>query len=156
MKFFIIRYTKIAFLFLRLHILFNWISPLFSNLYYLTKFSLWANKNRKIPYNDFPSKWDYRKRFDLYKWILEKENLLTVPVNYMEFGVRKALHFVGSLNKIPIPKVAFMDLIHLPVCLKTSAHTRKAHSITRILLQTLMIREQNFSRVSFNKRFRDF
>ncbi|HYJ37278.1 MAG TPA: TylF/MycF/NovP-related O-methyltransferase [Chitinophagaceae bacterium] len=99
MKFFIIRYTKIAFLFLRLHILFNWISPLFSNLYYLTKFSLWANKNRKIPYNDFPSKWDYRKRFDLYKWILEKENLLTVPVNYMEFGVAQGASFRWFLEQ---------------------------------------------------------
>ena len=99
MKFFIIRYTKIIFLFLRLHILFNWISPLFSNLYYLTKFSLWANKNRKIPYNDFPSKWDYRKRFDLYKWILEKENLLTVPVNYMEFGVAQGASFRWFLEQ---------------------------------------------------------
>ena len=99
MKFFIIRYTKIIFTYLRLHLVFNWLSSAFLNLYYLTKFSLWASKNRKIPYNDFPSKWNYFKRFELYKWVLEKENLFSSPINYMEFGVAQGASFRWFLQQ---------------------------------------------------------
>ncbi len=87
MKLFIIRYTKIIFIYLRLHLIFNFFSGLFANLFYLTKFSIWAKKNRKIVYNDFPSKWDYNKRFQLYKWVIDKENLANTVINYIEFGV---------------------------------------------------------------------
>jgi len=99
MKFFIIRYTKIIFTYLRLHVVFNWLSSVFLNFYYLTKFSLWASKNRKIPYNDFPSKLDYFKRFELYKWVLEKENLFYSPINYMEFGVAQGASFRWFLQQ---------------------------------------------------------
>jgi hypothetical protein len=101
MKLFFIRYTKIAFLSLRLHVIFNFFSGLFSNLYHLTKFSIWANKNRKIAYNDFPSKWDYDKRYNLYKWVIEKENLNGSPVNYLEFGVAQGHSFKWFLQKLP-------------------------------------------------------
>ena len=87
MKLFIIRYTKIIFIYLRLHLIFNFFSGLFANLFYLTKFSIWAKKNRKIAYNDFPCKWDYSKRFQLYKWVIDKENLANTTINYIEFGV---------------------------------------------------------------------
>jgi hypothetical protein len=56
-------------------------------MYYLTRFSEWANKNRKIEFNDFPSKWDYEKRYGMYSWVMEKELLQGEPINYMEFGV---------------------------------------------------------------------
>ena len=107
MKFFIIRYTKIIFTYLRLHLVFNWLSSGFLNLYYLTKFSLWASKNRKIPYNDFPSKWDYFKRFELYKWVLEKENLFSSPINYMEFGVAQGASFRWFLQQNNHPASRF-------------------------------------------------
>lgn len=87
MKFFIIRYTKILFAYLRLDVFFNLFSGLFFNLFYLSKFSKWISRNRKIGYNDFPSKWDYNKRYPLYKWVLEKENLINSPISYVEFGV---------------------------------------------------------------------
>ncbi len=87
MKLFIIRYTKIVFVYLRLHIFFNIFSGFFSNLFYLTKFSSWVQKNKKIAYNDFPGKWDYKKRFDLYKWVIENESLSGTIINYLEFGV---------------------------------------------------------------------
>lgn len=87
MKLFIIRYTKIFFAYLKLHIFFNPFSGFFLNLFYLTKFSKWISRNRKIAYNDFPCKWDYAKRYPMYKWILEKENLIDTPINYIEFGV---------------------------------------------------------------------
>jgi hypothetical protein len=93
MKLFIIRYTKIAFIYLRLHALFNLFSGLFLNIFYLTKFSKWISKSGKIPYNDFPSKWDYTKRYPMYKWVLEKENLIETPINYVEFGVAEGESF---------------------------------------------------------------
>ena len=38
-----------------------------------------GNKNRKIDYNDFASKWNYEKRYPMYKWVSEKENLIIEP-----------------------------------------------------------------------------
>jgi len=93
MKLFIIRYTKTVFTFLRLHIFFDLFSGLSLNLFYLTKFSNWASKNQKIAYNDFPCKWDYNKRYPMYKWVFEKENLSLTPINYIEFGVAAGQSF---------------------------------------------------------------
>jgi O-methyltransferase len=107
MKLFIIRYSKITFTYLRLHVIFNLFSSLFLNLYYLTKFSAWANKNRKIGFNDFPSKWDYNKRYDLYKWVIEKENLGKIPINYMEFGVAQGHSFKWYLQQNNHPESRF-------------------------------------------------
>ncbi len=59
----------------------------------MSKFSAWANRNRKIAYNDFPSKWNYQKRYSLYKWVLEKENLVNTAINYLEFGVASGESF---------------------------------------------------------------
>jgi O-methyltransferase len=107
MKLFFIRYIKITFIYLRLHVFFNLFSGFFSNLYYLSKLSSWANKNRKIEYNDFPSKWNYEKRYPLYKWVLEKENLIIHPVNYLEFGVASGQSFRWFLSQITNPESRF-------------------------------------------------
>lgn len=93
MKLFIIRYTKITFAYLRLHVFFNPFSGLFFNLFYLTKFSKWLSGNRKIAYNDFPCKWNYNKRYPMYKWVLEQESLTNAPINYIEFGVAEGESF---------------------------------------------------------------
>lgn len=107
MKLFFIRYIKITFIYLRLHVFFNLFSWVFSNLYYLSKLSSWANKNRKVDYNDFPSKWNYEKRYPLYKWVLEKENLNLNPVNYLEFGVASGQSIRWFLSQITNPESHF-------------------------------------------------
>ncbi len=107
MKLFFIRYIKITFIYLRLHVFFNLFSGFFSNLYYLSKLSSWANKNRKIAYNDFPSKWNYEKRYPLYQWVLEKENLMINPVNYLEFGVASGQSIRWFLSQITNPESCF-------------------------------------------------
>lgn len=99
MKLFLIRYSKITFIYLRLHIVFKFFSSLFLNLYYLTRFSQWAQKNRQIGYNDFPSKWDYNKRYNLYKWVIDHENISGTPINYMEFGVAQGFSFRWFLEQ---------------------------------------------------------
>ena len=86
MKLFLIRYTKLVFIWLQLHRVFGFFSGAVANLFWLTKFSKWAYQNRKVAYNEFPSKWDYYKRNNMYKWVIEKEKL-TETINYIEFGV---------------------------------------------------------------------
>lgn len=94
----ILRYTKIIFIGLRLHILFGWLNKVFGNLYYLTKFSKWALQNKNIAYNDFPCKWDYTKRNNMYAWVIEKEKLNT-EINYIEFGVAAGNSFKWWLQQ---------------------------------------------------------
>ena len=107
MKLFLIRYTKIAFTYLRLYKFFNLFSGLYLNLYYMSKFSAWSMKNRKVAYNDFPSKWNYDKRYGLYKWVIEKENLSLMPINYMEFGVAQGESFRWFLKENNHPQSRF-------------------------------------------------
>ncbi len=111
MKLFIIRYTKIVFIYFRLHIFFNLFSGLFLNLFYLSKFSLWANKQNKIAYNDFPSKWNYNKRYPLYETIIEKESLSDTIINYLEFGVanRDSFRWFVQQNNNPLSKFYGFD-----------------------------------------------
>ena len=100
MKLFLIRYTKIVFLYLRLHKIFKPFSSVFLNLYYLTEFSAWASNKKKVVYNDFPSKWDYEKRYNFYKWVIENEKLNETPINYLEFGVADGFSFRWFLKEI--------------------------------------------------------
>jgi hypothetical protein len=76
-------------------------------MYYLTKFSLWVSKNRKLAFNDFPSKWDYNKRYNLYKWVIEHEKLDTTPINYMEFGVAQGYSFKWFMQQNNHPESRF-------------------------------------------------
>ncbi len=98
MKLFFIRTLKRWFIYLQLHRLFGVFVPFFSNMAYLTKFSEWAYKNRKIAFNDFPCKWDYERRYGMYQWVIKKENLID-PVNYLEFGVASGQSFKWFLQQ---------------------------------------------------------
>ncbi|MGH2646234.1 MAG: class I SAM-dependent methyltransferase [Ginsengibacter sp.] len=86
MKFKIIRFLKTTFIRMRLHVLYFRFTGIWQQMTWMTRLSKWANDNKKIAFNDFPSKWDYNKRFDLYKYIIEKEGL-NAAINYLEFGV---------------------------------------------------------------------
>ncbi len=86
MKLFFIRLTKSLFIKFQLHRLFLPFTGILLNLVYLSRFSKWAYQNRSIQFNDFLSKWDYNKRFSMYRCVIENEDLHG-PINYMEFGV---------------------------------------------------------------------
>jgi hypothetical protein len=107
MKLSLIRFTKKAFTFLHLHVIFNPFSAIFSNLFYLSKFSFWANRNRKVSFNDFPGKWDYNKRFSLYKWVIENEGLASATINYIEFGVADGHSFRWFVQQNMNPQSRF-------------------------------------------------
>ena len=106
MKLFFIRLTKSLFIKLQLHRIFQVFTGLLSNLLYLTKFSAWAYKNRKVEYNDFFSKWDYSKRNAMYQWVIDKEQL-NANINYLEFGVAAGHSFIWWLDKINNPESRF-------------------------------------------------
>lgn len=98
MKLFFVRYLKITYSILRLHVVFGLFSGLFSNMYHMAKLSKWISQNRKIACNDFPSKWSYEKRYPMYRWVMDNENL-TGEMNYMEFGVATGQSFKWFLNQ---------------------------------------------------------
>jgi O-methyltransferase len=106
MKLFFIRLTKSLFIKLQLHRIFQVFTGFLSNLLYLTKFSAWAYKNRKVEYNDFFSKWDYSKRNAMYQWVIDKEQL-NANINYLEFGVAAGHSFIWWLDKIKNPESRF-------------------------------------------------
>jgi O-methyltransferase len=95
------------FIYLRLHVIFNFLSGFFLNLFYMTKLSAWVNKNKRIAYNDFPAKWDYNKRYALYEWVINQENLASATINYMEFGVADGHSFRWFLQQNKNPDSRF-------------------------------------------------
>lgn len=87
-KLFFIRKTKATFLRWNLHGVFGFITGFLLNFAYLIKFSKWRKKHSKSPYNDFFSnKFDFNKRYNLYKFLLEEEKIADATINYWEFGV---------------------------------------------------------------------
>jgi hypothetical protein len=98
MKLRVLRFLKTTFIRLHLHALFLWLTGFFQQLLWMTRLSKWANDHKKIPFNDFPSKWDYKKRYDLYNYVIEKEGLNTV-INYLEFGVAGGESFNWWMTK---------------------------------------------------------
>ncbi len=92
MKYFILRYIKLAFFYLQLHRVFGLFSIIFFNLYYFTKLSKWIYSNRKVSYNDYPCKWNYERRYNFYQWVIDKEKL-DEKINYLEFGVASGESF---------------------------------------------------------------
>ncbi len=92
------RFLKSTFIKLRLDVLFAPFSGAFIQLAYMTKLSKWASKNKNISFNDFFSRWDYNKRFALYKYVIETEEL-NRPINYLEFGVASGASFKWWMNQ---------------------------------------------------------
>ena len=106
MKFAIVRFLKSLFIRLRLHVLFSPFMGGLLNLVYMTKLSKWVSENKKIAFNDFYSKWNYDKRYDLYQYVLERENL-RAPINYLEFGVASGASFNWWMTENAHPNSAF-------------------------------------------------
>jgi O-methyltransferase len=102
MKLFLIRRLKILFIYLQLHRFYRYFNGIHLNLMYMTRLSEWRSRNRHIK-NDFPSKWDYNKRYPFYEWVLETQGLNGKAVNYLEFGVAQgqSMRWFTSKNTNP-------------------------------------------------------
>ncbi|MEO8764141.1 MAG: class I SAM-dependent methyltransferase, partial [Ginsengibacter sp.] len=106
MKFTIIRFFKITFIRLKLHVFFSWLTGLWQQMTWMTWLSKWANENKKVAFNDFPSAWNYNKRFELYQYVIEKE-VLNLEINYLEFGVADGHSFNWWMNTNTHPASSF-------------------------------------------------
>ena len=84
----------------RLDIMFLPISNLFIFIGYFAKLGRWISQHRKLSFSDFYTyKFDYHKRYELYKTIVDKENL-EENIDYLEFGVAKGASFKWWVNAI--------------------------------------------------------
>jgi O-methyltransferase len=55
--------------------------------------SKWINRNKAVSFSDFyTGKFDYARRYSLYSYLIEKENL-NGPIDFFEFGVSKGVSF---------------------------------------------------------------
>ncbi len=107
MKLKLIRKIKSLFTRLRLHYLFQPFQPFLLTLAYQSKLSAWIHQHKKIAYNDFPSKWDYTKRYGLYEYVMKEEDLTVKPIQYLEFGVAQGESFKWFLGKNTHPESSF-------------------------------------------------
>jgi len=73
----------------------------------LSELSKWISKHKDFSYSDFyTDSFDYHKRLELYKNIIEKENI-TGDIDYFEFGVASGSSFGWWLNAIRDEKSRF-------------------------------------------------
>lgn len=102
-----IRKSKSLFIRLHLHRIVEPFSGFLLNLFYISKFSKWAKEQKNVEFNDFYSgKWDYTKRFKLYEYVFNKENL-SAAIKYLEFGVAQGKSFKWILDKNKNPDSRF-------------------------------------------------
>jgi len=78
----------------RLHGIIEPFSDAMLNAVYISGLSKWRRKIKVNGYNDwYQHKWDYNRRYKLYEAIIEKEQLDSLPIDYIEFGVASGQSF---------------------------------------------------------------
>lgn len=79
----------------------------FSFLGHLSYLSKWISKHRQLEFGGRPvSGFDYNRRFDLYKFILDKY-VSQEPIDYLEFGVSRGFSFRWWVENQSNPESAF-------------------------------------------------
>jgi O-methyltransferase len=79
----------------------------FGFLSQIAKTSKWIQKHKDIDFTNFPTKkFDYNKRYDLYSYVIEKENLNT-NIDYFEFGVFQGKSFKWWMQQIKDEEARF-------------------------------------------------
>lgn len=99
-KLFFIRKIKALFIKFKLHKIFIPFDGLLLNLIYLSRLSLWVNKNNNLPFNDFYNKKvEYSDRFKLHEFVINTE-IKGESFDYLEFGVAEGVAFKWWVKKI--------------------------------------------------------
>jgi len=84
----------------RLDRIFLPISNLFIFIGYMAKLGSWISRHRKLAFSDYyTGKFEYLRRYKLYKYIVERENLER-DIDYLEFGVSKGASFKWWVDTI--------------------------------------------------------
>jgi len=74
---------------------------------YLSSLSKWISNQNELKYSTFPQKvFDYKKRYDLYKFIIDNE-IMSQEIDYLEFGVAKGSSFRWWIENIKHEKSSF-------------------------------------------------
>jgi O-methyltransferase len=98
----LLRLLKGYVLLLKPHLFLNWLNKptlTVSNTLSLTKWI--SDQNTSSIFNDFySSKRDYSKRYELYKYVIETQNLTNEDIDYIEFGVFDGSSFNWWLNHL--------------------------------------------------------
>ncbi|MBN2668337.1 MAG: hypothetical protein JXR60_03825 [Bacteroidales bacterium] len=82
-------------------------SKIFSFFGHLSSLSKWIQQHRVLGYNDFYNqKFKYAKRFDMFEYLIEKEEL-NKAIDYFEFGVSKGASFRWWVSKNKHPESKF-------------------------------------------------
>lgn len=58
---------------------------LLSKLYWFIRLADWMSQNRRLPFNDFPGRADYAKRYELYEYVI-REQIGAEAIDYFEMG----------------------------------------------------------------------
>lgn len=87
------RWVKRSFFVLQLHRVFGVVAYLFQWTAAITRLSRWIHAHRDLAFNDFPTTFDYQKRYTLYQFLLTHEALAEQPMLYAEFGVAAGQSF---------------------------------------------------------------
>ena len=67
---------------------------------HLSIMSRWISRKKGLEFSNFPSKtFDYSRRFDLYKFVIENE-LFDNEIDYLEFGVAEGVSFRWWIKQI--------------------------------------------------------
>lgn len=101
------RKVKATFFRWRLHRVFRPLAYAFEWLARMTALSAWIENNRSFLFNDYPSGFDYQKRYQLYEQVRAAEELDDVPVTYLEFGVAAGHSFRWWVSNLQHPEARF-------------------------------------------------
>ena len=101
-----LRSLKKTFIRLRLHKVVGPFENFFHQVLWMSRLSRWAEQNKRVAGNDFPSNWNYEKRYKLYEHIFESENLHEA-IHYLEFGVADGHSFRWWLSRNNNPDATF-------------------------------------------------
>lgn len=107
MKISILRNAKLAYFKNRLHKILGPAGIISPKLKWMNRLSAWISRHQDLPLNDFPSGWNYEKRYLFYQRILEGKKLLNTPINYLEFGVASGASFKWFLSQNTHPESRF-------------------------------------------------
>ena len=105
MKFFLIKVNgaiKNFILFLRPYLLLGWAMGFFRLVANTLSLSIWISRNgKKINFSDFYTwKRVYNKREKLYEYVINEQNLDSINLDYLEFGVAEGSSFIWWTNRL--------------------------------------------------------
>lgn len=79
---------------------------LLSKLFWFIRLADWVSANKDIPFNDFPTRPEYAKRYQLYEYLL-KEHLGARAIVYLELGVADGETFGWWIERLRHPDSRF-------------------------------------------------